>query len=283
MNYYTTLNIPKTATDDEIKKAYRKLAKQYHPDAGGDETKFKEITEAYSILSDPEKRRLADMGVDPNSAQAGYNFYSNAWNTADLRDIFSNLHNYTDSRNYRKNKSVVTRIQITLEDVLNGKEIDAEIALPGNAEKVITIKIPPGVESGQQIKFEGMGDASIPNLPPGDLLVNVEVLPHSKFERSGAHLIYTHHIPVWDAITGTTLPFVTLAGKNINIKIPAGTQPDTILKCARQGLPVRFLDAHGNLFIKVVVDIPTNLTEEQIKMVEELKESFLTSNKEENA
>lgn len=276
MNYYTTLNIAQNATDDELKKAYRKLAKQYHPDAGGDEAKFKEITEAYNILSDPEKRRMVDMGQDPNATN-DYNFRSGF---GDLRDIFSHFHRHASGQNYRTNKSVVTRLSLTLEEVLSGKEVDAEIGLPGNSKKDITIKIPAGVHDGHQVKFRGMGDASIAELPPGDLIVNVNVLPHNKFERRGNHLICEYTIPVWDAILGTTLTIETLEKETRNLKIKPGTQSETILKCAKYGLPDLNLSTRGDLYIKIIVDVPKELTREQIKLVSQLKDSFSTTNNE---
>lgn len=279
MNYYSTLNVAQNATDNEIKKAYRRLAKQYHPDAGGDEAKFKEITEAYNVLSDPDKRKMVDSGQDPNATN-DYNFHSGFNGFGDLRDMFSHFHHYANGQNYRKNKSVVTRLSLTLEEVLTGKEVDAEIGLPGNSKKNITIKIPAGVMDGHHVKFGGMGDASMADLPPGDLLVNIIVLPHNKFERRQNHLICEYTIPIWDAILGTTLDVETLNKDILHLKIKPGTEFDTILRCAGRGLPDLNTQAKGDLYVKIKLNIPSNLTEEQTELIKQLKDSFLTTNNE---
>lgn len=281
MNYYAILNVSRDATDNEIKKAYRTLAKQHHPDAGGDEAKFKEITEAYNILSDPDKRKIVDLGGDPNTSHTNdYGFRSGGFGFGDLRDIFSQFHQYANGENYRKNKSVITRISITLEEVLTGKEIDAEIALPGNNAKTVSINIPPGVETGQQVKFKGMGDASIVGIPAGDLIVHIHVLPHSQFERVDNNLISEYTIPVWDAILGTSLHVNTLDNTTLNLKIRPGTQPGTIYRCTDEGLPTLHSPKRGSLLVKINVNVPKDLTKEQKQIVEQLKDSFLTTNNE---
>ena len=277
MNYYTTLNVPPTASDDEIKKAYRTLAKQHHPDAGGNEAKFKEITEAYTILSNPNKRRMVDIGQDPNNTPNDFNFHSG--NFGDLRDIFSHFGGF-HQRPQQRNKSVVSRISLTLEEVLSGKCIDAEIALPGNNKKIVNISIPAGVESGQQVKFAEMGDASIASLRPGDLIVHINVIPHQQFERSGPQLIFQYTMPVWDAILGTTITVHTLDKQTLNIKIPPGTQSGKVFNCKGHGLPILQQQMRGDLFVKLSIDIPTTVTTKQTDMINKLKESFLTPDNE---
>lgn len=277
MNYYETLNVSPSATDAEIKKAYRKLAKEHHPDAGGDEDRFRQISEAYEILRDPEKRKMVDAGIDPRAAHDNTNnwHFRSGGGFGDLRDIFEQFNNfgfggYGQRTQPRQNKSVMTRLNLTLEEVQSGKEVDAEIALPGGETKIVTIKIPPGVETGQQIRFRGMGDATIEGLAPGDLIVHIGVLRHPKFERSGADLIYNQTISVWDALLGTTLTIKNIDQHSLNIKIKAGANPGTVLRCASEGLPVLHTTQRGDLYIKVNVDIP-ELTEEQRNMIKNLQ------------
>ncbi len=279
MDYYSTLGLQRGATDDEIKKAYRKLAMKHHPDRGGDQAKFKEVSTAYEALSDPEKRRIIDMGGDPNQ-QGGFqhgpgNPFEFHFGTGDLNDLFGNFGfgGGFGRQPLRKNKSLNINIEITLEDVLKGKDLNAEVSIPGGKTKMINIAIPAGIEHGQQIRYEGMGDNSIPNLRPGDLIVNVLVRQHSKFKRENTSLIFEKEISVWDAMLGTSLDIETLDNKTLSITIPAGTQPETVLSCRGEGLPNMRSRIRGNLLIKIKVHVPRNLTNDQKKSIEDFRKS----------
>jgi curved DNA-binding protein len=273
MKYYNTLGINKNASDDEIKTAYRKMAMKHHPDRGGDEKKFKEIEEAYRTLSDPEKRRMIDMGMDPNSTAGNHGGFSQGpfefhFGSENFQDIFGN---FGFGRPQRRNKSLSVMVAINLEDVLTGKDINAEIGTPLGKKKLVNINIPPGVEDGQQIKYKGMGDHSMPDIPPGDLIVNIRVNPHPIFQRDGDMLMIKRNISAWDAMLGTTLTISTIDKKTLNISVPPGTQPDTMLSCKGEGITNIRTRQRGNLLIKISVDIPRNLDQESIKLITELK------------
>jgi len=276
MDYYTTLGLKRGASDEEIKKAYRSMAMKHHPDRGGDEKKFKEISQAYEFLSDPEKRRIIDMGGDPN-AQPGMGGYNQGpfefhFNTGNFEDIFGGFgFGGFGQRPMRKNKSLVVTVEITLEDVLTGKDISAEIGVPGGRRKMITIHIPAGIESGQQIRYEGMGDNSIPDLRPGDLMVNVSVKPHHIFRREGSNIVVDQEISVWDALIGTSINIRTLDNKTLDINIPPGTQPETVLSCRGEGLPNARSRQRGNLFVRIKVNIPRSLTSEQQELIKKIQ------------
>lgn len=275
MNYYNTLGINKNASDDEIKTAYRKMAMKHHPDRGGDEKKFKEVEEAYRTLSDPEKRRMVDMGVDPNSTtgmgggfnQGPFEFHFGSDN---FQDIFNNF-GFGFNRPQRRNKSLSVMIAINLEDALNGKDINAEIGLPNGKKKLVNISIPPGVEDGQQIKYKGMGDQTMQDLPAGDLIVNIRVNPHPVFQREGDMLLIKKTISVWDAILGTSLTINTIDRKTLNISVPPGTQPETMLSCKGEGMTNIRTRQRGNLLIKILIEIPRNLNQESLALVNDLK------------
>lgn len=275
MDYYSTLGLQRGASDAEIKKAYRSLAMKHHPDRGGDEQKFKEISTAYESLSNPEKKRIIDMGGDPN-AQPGHHGFGQGpfefhFNSGNFEDIFGN---FGFGRPARRNRSLSVNIEITLEDVLNGKDISAEVGIPGGKTKVVNIAIPPGIESGQQIKYTGMGDDSISDLRPGDLIVNVIVRPHRIFRREGSSLIYETTISAWDALLGSKIEIDNIDKRTLNITIPAGTQPDTVLSCKGEGLPDMRTRQRGNLLVRVKVSIPKNLTEEQKDQIKKIKDGF---------
>lgn len=273
MDYYSTLGLKRGATQEDIKKAYRSMAMKHHPDRGGDEKKFKEISAAYDILSNPEKKQMFDAGIDPNNSnnRSGFNQgpFEFHFGTGDLNDLFSNFG--FGGRPMRRNKSFNITVEITLEEVLTGKNIDAEIGIPNGKSKMINISIPPGIEHGQQIKYSGMGDNSITDIRPGDLIVNIFVKQHSSYKREGDNIIIEKQISVWDALLGSEIEIVTLDKKTLKISIPQGTQPETVLSCKSEGLPNIRTKRRGNLFIKLKISIPKNLTKEQNQLIEQIK------------
>lgn len=277
MDYYSTLGLQRGASADDIKKAYRSMAMKHHPDRGGDEKKFKEVEEAYRTLSDPQKKQMVDSGMDPNSqggmGGGGFNNgpFEFHFNSNNFDDIFGNFGFGFNPRQMRRNKSVNINVEMNLLDVLNGKSLDAEITIPGGNKKVISINIPPGIEHGQQIRYERMGDDSIQNMPPGDLIVNVRVIPHPSFRREGDSLVTEKTVSVWDAILGCTLTIETIDNKTLQITVPPGTQPDTMMSCRQEGLPNMRNRHRGNLLIKIKVSIPRDLTESQKTTISQLK------------
>jgi len=280
MDYYQTLGLRRGASDADIKKAYRSMAMKHHPDRGGDEKKFKEISQAYDFLSDPEKKRMIDAGMDPNQQQGGFhhgggNPFEFHFNTGNMDDIFSQFgFGGFGQRPMRKNRHLNITIELSLEEVLTGKELNAELSVPGGQKKMINISVPAGIETGQQIRYQGMGDHSMPDIPPGDLLVNVIVQHHPQFHREGDSLIYVHHISVWDAMIGSNINITTLDNKNLNVMVPPGTQPDTVLGCKGEGLPNMRTKVRGNLLIRLKVQIPRSLTPNQHAMIRQIKDGF---------
>jgi curved DNA-binding protein len=280
MDYYATLGLKRGASPDDIKKAYRSMAMKHHPDRGGDEKTFKQVEEAYRFLSDPEKKRVVDMGGDPNAQPGmGGGFYNQGpfefhfGGAPDMEDIFANFG--FGRRPMRKNKTLNIVVDITLEDVLSGKEINAEITLPGTGKKkIINISIPPGIENGQQIRYEGMGDNAVADVRPGDLIVNIRIAPHPTFHREGTNLVIEKRISVWDAMLGGNVSIETLDRKTLSITIPAGTQPETVLSCKNEGLPGLRNRVRGNLLIKIKVEIPRNLNLGQTEQLHNVRKDF---------
>jgi curved DNA-binding protein len=281
MDYYSILGLKRGASADEIKKAYRSMAMKHHPDRGGDEKKFKEISKAYETLSDPQKKQIVDMGGDPNSqpGKSSSGFYNQGpfefhFGSDNFEDIFNQFGFGFGSRPQRKNKSYNVNVEIELEDVLSGKEINAEIGVPGESNKIINISIPPGIEHGQQIRYQGMGDNSIKDLRPGDLLVNVIVKPHHTFQRDRDNLYFEKKISVWDAILGKNLEITTLDKKNIIISIPPGTQPETVLSCRGEGLPNMRSRIRGSLLVRIKIDIPRTISSQYIDVIKKIRDGI---------
>lgn len=275
MDYYSTLGLKRGASPDEIKKAYRSMAMKHHPDRGGDEKKFKEISAAYDTLSDPQKKQMVDQGVDPNAQQGGgfnqnpFEFHFGAGN---FDDVFSQF-GFGGGRRQARNKSFNVNVIITLEEVLTGKEISAEVGMPGKDKKFVNISIPPGIENSQSIRYQGMGDHSFKDAPPGDLIVNVQVARHARFQREGDNLVYNHTISVWDALLGGTIRLETLEKRTIDIGIPPGTQPNTVLSCRNEGLPNVRSRQRGNLLINISVEIPKNLSQNQVAAIKTIQQN----------
>jgi DnaJ-class molecular chaperone len=278
MDYYSTLGVQRNASPDEIKSAYRKMAMKHHPDRGGDEKKFKEISEAYDVLSDPQKKQIFDMGGDPrgNQGQGGFHHghgpFEFHFNHGNWNDIFGGFG--FGQRPMQRNKTINIVVGISLEEVLTGKTLDAEITIPGGKKKIINIDIPPGIDDGQQIRYSGMGDNGISNLPPGDLIVNIRINNSTEFRREADALWLEKNISIWDAILGCKLDVQTLDKKNIQISVPPGTQSDTVLSCKHEGLPNMRSRQRGNLLIKIKIIIPRNINDLQRKKIEEIKGNF---------
>jgi DnaJ-class molecular chaperone len=271
-NYYEILGVSKSATLDEIKKAYRKKASVWHPDKGGDTGKFQEIQEAYEVLSNPSKRQAYD-NPQPQFQQFGgvppgfEDFFSQAFGMNNpFGDIFGR------SQRQQKNRNLSLQIQISLEDAFNGKDLTFSVTLPRGKEQVCEVKIPKGIQDGTTLRLSRMGDDSIPDLPRGDIHLTISIMPHNKFQRQGDDLIYKLEVDAIDAILGKSFNIETLDKKNLEIKVRSGTQHNTLLAAHGYGMPNmqdnRFV---GRLLVQIDIKIPTNLTEEQLIKLKEIR------------
>ncbi|MEM4245703.1 MAG: molecular chaperone DnaJ [Candidatus Bathyarchaeia archaeon] len=352
-DYYEVLGVSRNATKEEIKNAYRKLALQYHPDRNKSpdaEEKFKEISEAYAVLSDDEKRQQYDsFGHEGIGARYSYD---DIFRGVDFSDIFRDLgfgfggfetifesffgRRPRYERAEARGADLQYELTITLEDVFKGKNVKIEVprteqcpqcqgtgAKPGTAPeecpkcrgsgqveitkvtgfarfvqitpcdkcrgkgtiitalclgcggsgavkrtRTINVRIPPGIEDRQSLILRGEGEAGIRGGPPGDLYVIVNVRPHPVFRRRGDAILYEASINIAEASLGTEIPVPTLEGR-VKLKIPSGTQSGTIFRLKGKGLPA--LDGRrGDELVKVNVKIPTHLTSQQRRLLEEL-------------
>ncbi|MGQ9781254.1 MAG: molecular chaperone DnaJ [Nitrososphaeria archaeon] len=355
-DYYEVLGVPRDATKEQIKDAYRKLALQYHPDRNKSpdaEEKFKEISEAYAVLSDDEKRRQYDM--------LGHSGFDQRYTTEDifrgadfesiLRDLgfdfgFDSIFDFFFGRGGLRRERVRGRdlnyeLDITLEEAARGvqKEIDVpkiercEVcngtgASPGTRPKTCTncrgtgqvqkvrssgfarfveittcptcrgsgtiievpckecrgtgvtrerrkiiVKVPAGIDEGYQLRLEGQGDALPNGGPPGDLYVQIGILPHQHFKREGDNLHYQLTISFTQAALGTEISIPTLEG-NTTLKIPPGTQPGEIIKLSGKGMPKLNKYGRGDLLVHVRVSVPKKLTQRQRELLQELSKDL---------
>jgi len=276
MDHYSTLGVDKNAGPDDIKRAYRKMASQHHPDKGGDTAKFQQIEEAYRILSDPEKREQYN---NPRSHMGGMHHGSFNEMPGNFEEMFGHMfgggHPFGDIFGRRgqpvRNRTLNLQTQITLEDAYHGRDLLTTIQLPSGRDQVLEVKIPPGVYDGITLRLAGMGDDSIGNMPRGDIHLSVQVLPHAVYQRQGDDLIRPLNVDCLDAILGKTLQFETLDHRTLEINIAPGTQHGQMLAVQGYGMPnIQNSNMRGRLLLNINITVPTNLTDEQKLLIKQI-------------
>ena len=299
-NYYKVLGVDKKATDEVIKKAYRKLAMKYHPDhTKGDkagEEKFKKISEAYAVLSDKEKRHQYDTFGSAGFQQR----YSqeDIFRNFDFSDIFREFGfggqrqggvrfnfgggggpfgNFGGSRSTHppvKGTDLVYELPLTISEVISGTKKTVSFKHNGRVEN-LTVKIPMGLVTGKKLRLAGKGEPSPYGGPAGDLFIKAIITPDPVFSVKGTDLFLNRKIRLTEALLGTSINVRTPDDTEKRLKIPSGTKHQTKMRLAGQGLPIMNTNHRGDLFIKIEVDIPKQLSEVQKELVEKLAETGL--------
>ena len=282
-NYYDMLDVSESASNKEIKQAFKKLAKQHHPDRGGDQTKFKEANEAYDTLKNPSKRQEYDTirkyGESMGGEGSGFHFTQAGVSDNVFEEFFSgfNFANQSGSpfrRTYRTrskaNKSINVRMAISIKEAMNNLEKTISYKLPSGKNEFATVKIPAGVQNGVTFKYRGMGDDTNKSLPRGDLMVQMSVLDSDGYTRKENDLYTDKTIDCFQAIRGFELRLKTLTDTIIKVQVPPGTQPNTLIACKGQGMPIhKTLNIRGNLYVKIMVLIP-QLSPDDLKKIKNL-------------
>jgi len=295
-DYYKALGVDKNSSPDDIKKAFRKLAVKYHPDRNPDnkaaEDKFKEINEAYAVLSDPKKKEEYDTfgsnGFHKQYSQEdifrGFDF-SNVYKDMGAgggEDIFSRLFGGGFARGGgrggfrggpQRGGDLEMEVEIGFRDAAQGAEKQIAFRRNGQREE-LKIKIPAGVDNGSKIRLSGKGGRGEGGGPDGDLFLTMRVLPDQLFTRDGGDLFVERTIPFSAACLGTSLDVPTLEGDK-RIKVPAGIPPGTKIRLKGCGVKPLGSNAKGDLYVKISVHVPETLNAEQKKLVEELSKKGL--------
>jgi curved DNA-binding protein len=300
-DYYKILGVNKTASETEIKKAYRKLAMKYHPDhTKGDksaEETFKKISEAYAVLSDKEKRQQYDTFGSAGFQQR----YSqeDIFKGSDFESILNELFGGSGrfgggGRGMRfsfdgggpfggyqrkqqappKGSDLEYELPLTLEDVVAGTQKIVSFQHKGQSEK-ITVKIPKGMISGKKLRIAGKGEPSPYGGPAGDLYIKAKVLEHPVYDVQAQNLYINRDIKLSEAILGTNISVPTLSGKELILKIPAGTRHKTKMRLSGHGLPHMHGKGQGDLYVHIHVNMPKRLTKKQKGLIEQLAETGL--------
>ena len=301
-DYYKTLGVSKNASAEEIKKAYRKLARQHHPDINKKpeaEKRFKEINEANEVLSDPEKRKRYDTigpewerfrqggqqpggfqwvytgqpGADPfNGGEAGgfSDFFRTLFGEGQADFDTGPLFGRPSARRRRSvaGADVESEVEVTLAEAYKGTERSVEMRLPDGATRRLSVKIPVGVRDAQRIRLAGQGAPGSAGGPSGDLFLRVRVRPHPVYQRDGDDLRMDLPVALHEALLGAEVTVPTLKGR-VSLRIPPETQNGRTIRLAGQGMP-RASGGSGDLYVTVKVVLPTKLTEKERELVNEL-------------
>ena len=295
-DYYEVLGVSKNASDDEIKKAYRKLAIKYHPDKNpGDkeaEAKFKEINEAHDVLSDKQKRARYDQfghagvggagasgnpfaGGNPFGQGGTFNYGGQTFSFdfggaggSVFDDILGSMFGFGGARRPRRGPDYQTSVTLTFEEAIFGTT--EKVNVEG---KDLKVKIPAGIDDGMSIRLKGKGGpAPESGAEPGDLYVRVRVKPHKHLTREGAIILSEEHISMVDAALGCEIEVETVDG-TVTMKVPAGTQSGTPFKLSGHGVPFRADGDRGPHIVTVIVETPKNLSRKQKELLEEFRDA----------
>jgi curved DNA-binding protein len=312
-DYYETLGVPRTASEADIKKSFRKLAREYHPDVAKDkkkaEEKFKEINEAYEVLSDPAKRKKYDeLGANWKSGAefrpppgwesftgrrgfggsgaggGGAREYEFEFGGTGFSDFFEQLFGsrmrgggfgqpggFAEEDFAERGRDIEGDLMVTLEEAMRGSVRSVSVRHNSHTD-TYQVKIPAGVTEGQRLRVAGRGEAGSGGGAAGDLFLRVRLARHPDFEVEGHDLIYTLELAPWEAVLGASISVPTLSGR-VNIKIPPGTQNGQKLRVRGRGLPDRN-GGHGDLIVVAQAEVPRQVSEAERKLWEQLaKES----------
>jgi curved DNA-binding protein len=286
MTHYEKLGVGESASQDEIKKAYRKLASQHHPDKGGDTAKFQEIEAAYRTLSDPAQREQ----YDHQRRNPGGNFHFNGPDMhggmpGGMEDLFRNFgfnfngHDpfaqFRQHQQPRRNKDLQVQVPISLAETVNDKSITLSVQTTKGTRENVEITIPRGATHGTQIKYPKLGDNFFDGLARGDLYVQVVLHPHPNFEvHNDVDVVMMHSIDCLTAMTGGDIEVTNFEGTKLVVRVPAGIQPGQTLRVKDQGIWVIHGSTRGNLLVKIQITVPKNLSAEQLELVNKIKSTL---------
>jgi len=282
-DYYSVLGVARTASEAEIKSAYRKLARKYHPDVSKErnaEERFKDIAEAYLTLKNPEKRAAYDQlgkqqpGEEfkpPPDWQQRYSDTRFSFDDIDLADLFAGLRG---GRAHRAHAPVTGQdyeavVHLTLEQAFHGTQVNVDLSMPEydaqgvmhRVPQVFNARIPKGVTDGQRMRVPGKGGAGMNGGRAGDLYLTIALHPHPLFRVSGHDLYLDLPLAPWEAVLGTSIEVPTPAGQ-VRLKVPAGTRAGQHLRLPKRGMPKPHSGA-GDLYAMVQIVVPSELTEKE--------------------
>ena len=258
-NPYQTLGINQGADATEIKRAYRKLASQHHPDKGGDKAKFQEIQSAYSMLTNPQPHAAFNNTGAPRNTEFNFNF--GPGDAFDFQSIFNAFG--TRFQQQQRQQHARMSLWITLEDVARGGQKTVSVA-SGHGNTTIEIEIPLAINDGDTVQYQQLGPGGM------DLLITFRIHPNPRWQRQGPNLTTDLSVSVWDLILGADVSVQDILGNTLTVTIPPRTQPGTIMRLRERGLQQRSGDS-GDLFVKIQAQIPQHISEDLVKSIEQIR------------
>jgi curved DNA-binding protein len=276
MDYYSILGLPKTASPEELKAAYKKLSMQHHPDRGGDEAKFKEINEAYSTLRDPHKKAMYDHqqtagqgGFDFNQQRHNHHNPFGGFGGAPFDHIFGQ--GFRQQKQTPRNRDINVQADINLIDVLTGKNLIIQYHLSSGRIETVTVDVPAGAKHGDTIQYQGLGDEGNPRFPRGNLQVRIRVNKTKNWDRDQDNLFTKKAVNIFDLLLGCVIIIETLDDKHLELKIPQGTKPGIKFSIPGYGLPNMQTGKRGILFITIDAEIPKITDDAILDRIKQLK------------
>jgi len=296
-DYYKILGVSKSASSEEIKKAYRKLALKYHPDHNNGnnsaEAMFKDINEAYAVLRDPEKKKQYDMfgaegfqnrftqedifrGFDLGSIFREFGFGGGGRGQNPFGQMYGGMGGFGQGGRCSqghgqgtKGQNLIYELPMTLEELCQATDKTIAYQIEGRQEKV-SVKVPAGIKGGQKLRLQGKGQPGMFGGPPGDLYVQIKELPHPAFRRENADLYVTREIAFSEAVLGTEIEVPTIEQKVLKLKIPPGTQDNAKFRLKGHGMPLNNGSGKGNAYLEIGIEVPKELTKEQESVMKSL-------------
>ncbi len=291
-DYYEILGVPKDATTEEIKKAFRKLARKYHPDLHPNdkekEARFKEMNEAHSILSDPDKRRQYDMagrmpfgpeggpfgGGGPGGPFGGPGGPGGPFGGGGggLDDLFSGFFDQgRGAQMPQRGADMEYTLTLDFMHAVNGADVNVTVKRGGGSTEKIKVKVPPGVTNGSRIKLAGKGGAGVSGGPPGNLHIITKVQKHQYFRRVGDDIHLDLPITLKEAALGTKIKVPTIDG-HTTLKVPPGTQGGSKLRLKGKGAKHLSANGRGEMYLNIQITLPKELSERSMELISELDE-----------
>ena len=303
-DYYDILGVERTASQDDIKRAYRRLARKYHPDVSREsdaDARFKEVGEAYEVLKDPEKRGAYDqLGTNWRAGQEfrpppgwgrQFHFQGGMGGAGGFSDFFQAMFGdgglfgegaghggpFADAVRARggfggdvRGRDTRAVLHVSLEQLAAGEPVEVALGQAGGqGSKRLKVKVPPGLSDGQSFRLRGQGDAGMGDGAAGDLYIELRLLPHPEFTVEGLDIRSEVRVTPWEAVLGTSVPVPTVTGR-VKLKIPPGTTAGTRLRLAGRGLPG---SAPGNHLVTVRIDVPAQVSARERALYESLAEA----------